>query len=184
MTVPFFISDTHFGHRYVSSLRGFDTPEAHDASLVADWNSVVGPTDPVYLLGDVSFRGVTYTQSIFDQLNGYIYIVPGNHDHKPAMLAKVLGDRGEVLPQLVRIDIPGLEHKVTLCHFPMASWDKSDRGSVHLHGHLHGTDSHHFCAPFRGEGTRINVDVESIISVSGLMAPLHFSHVLASGVRT
>jgi calcineurin-like phosphoesterase family protein len=27
---------------------------------------------------------------------------------------------------------------VTMFHYPIAEWDQMHRGSVHLHGHLHG----------------------------------------------
>lgn len=184
MPQTFFISDTHFGHRFVSKLRGFESPEEHDQALISAWNKVVSSEDEVYLLGDVSFRGTGYTLEQFAQLKGTIRIVPGNHDKKLTVLERAVAGRGEILPPIHRIKVPGQDLKVSLCHFPMASWDGSDRGSVQLHGHLHGSKSHHFCAPYKGKGTRINVDVESIVESTGKMSPLKFDTVLAKLPRT
>lgn len=84
MTV-FFTSDTHFLHKKVSALRGFDTPAEHDAELIRKWNSVVRHDDDiVWLLGDVGIptKGAT-DKDVLDlvrQLNGRKQLVTGNHD--------------------------------------------------------------------------------------------------------
>ena len=33
------------------------------------------------------------------------------------------------------------EVKVVMFHYPIAEWDQMHRGSVHFHGHLHGSVS-------------------------------------------
>ena len=52
----------------------------HDAAVIKNWNSVVGPDDIVYHLGDVMLGDNTYGMNCLRQLNGTIYIIPGNHD--------------------------------------------------------------------------------------------------------
>lgn len=50
----YFTSDPHFGHRKVAEIRGFDSPEEHDAALAANWRAVVRPGDKVWVLGDLA----------------------------------------------------------------------------------------------------------------------------------
>lgn len=28
-------------------------------------------------------------------------------------------------------------HKITLCHYPMMSWNGCNKGAFHIHGHIH-----------------------------------------------
>lgn len=37
----------------------------------------------------------------------------------------------------IHVGVGGQNHSITLCHFPMMSWYKSNHGSLHLHGHIH-----------------------------------------------
>lgn len=82
MSKIFVTSDTHFGHdrEFVWGPRGFSSIEEHDAAIIANWNSVVGPDDIVYHLGDVMLKDNEHGMNCLRQLNGTIYIVPGNHD--------------------------------------------------------------------------------------------------------
>lgn len=82
----FIISDTHFQHRNIlnfkkndgSPLRDFESIEAHDEALVANWNRVVRPNDSVYHLGDVVINRKALP--ILYRLNGKLRLVRGNHD--------------------------------------------------------------------------------------------------------
>lgn len=179
----YFISDTHFGHRYASKLRGFETPEDHDAQLILEWNQQVTDNDHVYLLGDVTFRGMGYSKGIFDQLKGYIMVVPGNHDRNVRVLERLLEGRGKMLPPIHRCLQVGIEKKITLCHFPLAAWDGSDRGSINFHGHLHGTN-HHMCDKYTGAGLRFDVGVEVLRRTFGTMAPATAQQIIAKVDQT
>ena len=81
MSQVFFCSDTHFGHAqpFIYEDRGFDTVEEMNETIVKNWNSVVGPDDTVYLLGDVIMGGITNIKYLA-RLNGHIEIIAGNHD--------------------------------------------------------------------------------------------------------
>ena len=46
------VSDTHFSHKLLATLRGFASPEEMDEVLIQNWNSLVKPHDRVYHLGD------------------------------------------------------------------------------------------------------------------------------------
>jgi len=87
MTKTFLISDTHFGHdnayKFVDSKGERIRPWATNALdgdevMVERWNSVVGPKDRVYHLGDVAIprRGL----KVLAQLNGRKKLIRGNHD--------------------------------------------------------------------------------------------------------
>ena len=82
--MDYFISDLHFGHEncLVFDNRPFKSIEEHDATIIKNWNDVVGMDDDVYLLGDISWYNATKTIEIFNQLNGRIHLIRGNHDSK------------------------------------------------------------------------------------------------------
>lgn len=78
----FVTSDTHFGHdrEFLWGPRGFISHVEHDRQVIENWNSVVGPDDTVYHLGDVMLGDTEYGMSCLAQLNGHIKIIRGNHD--------------------------------------------------------------------------------------------------------
>ena len=84
MSEVFFIADTHFGHKNIINFeaikpfRPFTSIEEHDAELIRRWNSVVGPKDIVWHLGDFCFG--ERNLEIAAQLNGDKRLVMGNHD--------------------------------------------------------------------------------------------------------
>lgn len=82
MSKIFVTSDTHFGHdrEFLWGPRGFTNYLDHDEYIIKQWNSVVGFEDIVYHLGDVMLGDNEYGMNCLRQLNGIIYIIPGNHD--------------------------------------------------------------------------------------------------------
>lgn len=134
-----FTADTHFGHANAIKHcnRPFSSAEEMDVTMIKRWNRKVSPNDTVYHLGDVAFSNIERVKEVFSQLNGKIYLVPGNHD---AALMKKKEFRDlfvEVLQPIFETKI-GAQH-VVMCHYPMDSWNRSFHGSIHLHGHTHGT---------------------------------------------
>lgn len=133
----FFISDLHFGH--VNALafdnRPFATIEKHDEYIINGWNSTAGIDDDVYLLGDISWYGSVKTLEIFNQLNGSIHLIKGNHDLKllknPELRARFM----EI------VDYKELElekgKKIVLSHYPIPCYNKHHHGWIHLYGHVH-----------------------------------------------
>ena len=51
-----------------------------DEALIANWNSVVGPDDIVFNLGDFAFAPNWRWKEILSRLNGHHYLILGNHD--------------------------------------------------------------------------------------------------------
>ncbi|MCJ2035600.1 metallophosphoesterase family protein [Methylobacterium sp. J-068] len=131
----FFTADTHFGHKGILAMSGrpFGSIEEHDEALIAAWNSVVGPRDEVWHLGDFAM-GVTPERcaQIFKRLRGARKIlVKGNHDK-----SKVTNLPWHAQHMLATPKIEGV--RLTLCHYPMRAWVSAWRGGINLFGHTHG----------------------------------------------
>ena len=80
----FFTSDTHFGHSNIIWMckRPYNDIEEMNEKLIENWNSVVGPDDIVFHLGDFAFGGQPLWRRIREQLNGNIVLIKGNHDER------------------------------------------------------------------------------------------------------
>ncbi len=141
----FFTSDTHFGHEGIikHSSRNFPDSFSMDGELVRRWNKKVRPDDTVFHLGDLSFKGVSYTADILAQLNGNINWVLGNHDKALKGKAEIKARMSSIQP-LLELNVDG-QH-IVMCHYPMLTWNKAHYGAWMLHGHSHGTLRH----PYEG----------------------------------
>jgi calcineurin-like phosphoesterase family protein len=150
----FFCADPHFGHKSIIDFceRPFTNVDTMDDALIRNWNATVPPDGTVFLLGDFSFHKKDHSEWILNQLNGRIILIRGNHDHTKNI--KFFDEVHEMLQikvvDNVRGKFQGCTH-ITMCHFPMAIWNKKQYGSWHLHGHSHGTykpamnvSDHHF----------------------------------------
>lgn len=151
----FFTSDHHFGHAGVlkHTERPFPSIKEMDEALIAAWNSRVKQGDSVYHLGDFSFHKRPETESILRRLQGQKFIVLGNHDK---ILRKGEWAGFAWMKDYYELRVPAelLEsRKIVLCHYGIESWAKAHYGSVHLHGHSHGT-----LAP---RGRRMDVGVDT-----------------------
>jgi len=159
-----FTSDHHFGHANIIGYTGrpFKSVEEMDGEMISRWNEVVGPDDTVYHLGDFTLGPdiVRYAAN----LNGHIRIIPGGHDKR--WLKRYDGSLPNlgVLDWLVIFGMPG--YKITLCHYPLLSWEQSHRGMPHFHGHCHGTigrmgaSGDRQLPPGRVIGRRVDVGVD------------------------
>jgi calcineurin-like phosphoesterase family protein len=148
MTI-FVTSDTHFGHKNLvfnfnsSPHKGFfDTLEDFDEAMISAWNSQVTNEDTVYHLGDFAICGVTRQKEVLERLNGNLILVKGNHDSD-----KVFPDSPNLLDKT--FNFGGKKKQVIMCHFPFQVWNNKERGSYHLHGHLHGAELDSFSKGIR-----------------------------------
>lgn len=137
----FFTSDSHFGHSAILGLceRPFSTIEEHDLSLINNWNSIVGPDDTVFHLGDFCFGNTQKWREIREQLNGHIILIIGNHDWK--QLTQGVSSLFDHVSPAMRITVDN--RTVNLNHYPyltFAHWKTEvyrDAYSVALSGHTH-----------------------------------------------
>lgn len=133
MPNTYITSDTHFGWPTVLTKmkrRGFTDIEDHDTQVLDAINTKVRITDLLVILGDFSLEGAA--QHYRDQIRcRNIYFIKGNHDDSEEC-QRVFGDISDTL----KIKAGGVV--AVCCHYPMAFWDDSHRGSYHFYGHCHG----------------------------------------------
>ena len=134
-------SDLHFGHKNimkfcpVTRARFRDDVAYMNETMIKEWNDLIAPEDLVYILGDVAFMSGSDAGRTVMRLNGTKILVEGNHDRKTLQDVTFRNAFAEVHKYL---DINYNGTKVVMFHYPICEWDQMHRGSVHLHGHLHG----------------------------------------------
>jgi calcineurin-like phosphoesterase family protein len=133
----FFTADHHFGHFNIIKHCGrpFTTLEEMDGVLIENWNSVVGPKDNVYILGDFFWNSNTdYCWNIIKKLNGYKYLIVGSHD-------KFLSKKEALKSLFVWTKkyhvYKNNDIRAVLFHNPIYDWDKMELGAYHFFGHVH-----------------------------------------------
>lgn len=144
----YYISDLHIGHKNALRFdqRPFKTLEEQDEALLKNINATVTPQDNLYFLGDLSWYKPDKTLEFIKRIKcKNRYLIRGNHD-RWANDSKCKKEFQGIY-DLKRIDDNG--RIVILCHYPLAVWDQSHRGSFHLYGHVHNnknngdmTDTH------------------------------------------
>lgn len=151
-------SDTHFGHdkilQFQRDTRLGDNVEEMNEILIQTWNSQVRKGDRVYHLGDFSFMSKTKTLELIPRLNGQIHLILGNHD---GMIDKNRELRDLFASVQVYKTITFDDKYIVMMHYPIEEWNRSHRGSIHLHGHTHGGNSH----PLRTVQNRLDVGVDN-----------------------
>lgn len=142
MSKIFITSDTHFGHdrEFLFGPRGFTSIEEHDQEVIRRWNSVVGPDDVVYHLGDVMLNDNVHGMECLRQLNGQIKIVPGNHDTDNRLKLYAQLENVEVMPMAIPLKYQ--KYNFYLSHHPTltSNLEKAPYLRMHLinlYGHTH-----------------------------------------------
>jgi calcineurin-like phosphoesterase family protein len=134
-------SDLHFGHANIMKFcpdaraRFKNDLDYMNEMMVKEWNELIEPEDTVYILGDVAFLPAQKATEYMHRCNGTKILIEGNHDRKLLNDPSFRRCFAEV-HQYLRLNYEGT--LVCMFHYPIAEWDQMHRGSVHLHGHLHG----------------------------------------------
>lgn len=156
-TKHFVASDLHFGHANVilyeqcraealSKLTGYTVElinqlaaekqsallYTHNQMLIDAWNSVVGPEDVVFFLGDFCLtKNKELIQSWVSQLNGRKRMIMGNHDvRKPAFYMECGFESVSQYPVLYN-------RHIFLSHEPLPH-EIVPKGYINFFGHVHG----------------------------------------------
>lgn len=143
-----FTSDWHFFHDRIlefhpkrKEIFGTDIKEVTE-KMIQKWNSRVNKHDTVYILGDLSFGTVEQKRKLFQRLNGNKILILGNHDKIPTELQCYFNSISTIKNvKFKKANIPELNKdiEIIMCHFPLYRWKHYEKGSIHLHGHCHGS---------------------------------------------
>ena len=136
----FWVSDTHFSHNNILKYcnRPFESVEAMNEALVANWNSVVKPDDHIYHLGDFCFGNVEKWNWCLEpgKLNGHIHLILGNHDPERVFRDGTLIERFDSIDYQKILLVEGWT--VIMNHFPFQSFSNNfDHKVIQLFGHIH-----------------------------------------------
>jgi calcineurin-like phosphoesterase family protein len=177
-----FTADFHINHANV--IRHCDRPfkdvSEMNRTLIDNFNSVVRTDDTTYHLGDFLWKGSwSMALSYFKRLNGHHKILEGNHDKYLRQLRKqdnpftkvfepYLTQSVQLIEPLKEINVEG--QRIILCHYAMATWPGSYRGSWMLFGHSHGK-----YMPQYGLTMDVGVDPNHYFPVSFQQVKAHMS---------
>lgn len=148
MSRIFFTSDLHFGHKHIvkfcpKTRSQFKTVQEMDEFLISTWNDTIKSKDDIIVhVGDFSFyREYSKNIELLNSLNGKIILIKGNHDEFLDVESRVLNDCKNLSEITSYKEINFNKTKICIFHYPMMEWNKMRHGSIHIHGHLHGTPS-------------------------------------------
>jgi calcineurin-like phosphoesterase family protein len=142
-TKIFFTSDTHFGHENIIKYcnRPFSDVHEMNKAITERWNEVIPEDGIVFHAGDFAYRSKTPLKGYREKLNGKIFLALGNHDRlKDVVKSGCFDDIQGYYDLIIRDDeMDNESQRITICHYPMYSWNQSHRGSWMLYGHHHGS---------------------------------------------
>lgn len=133
-------ADSHFFHVNILQYchRPYTDVYQMNDDLINNWNKVVSPSDYVYHLGDLCFT-LEQLKLIIPRLNGKIKLVPGNHDHWVNDYKNEFRDKLSILPKIYEFRYDKIP--ITMCHYPLRTWNQSHFGAMHVFGHIHSEDN-------------------------------------------
>lgn len=175
MTQKTFVSaDHHFGHinilTYTDRGKHFNDVQHMNEMLVKIHNDRVAPNDIVFFLGDVVMGSREDNLKYVARMNGYKFLIPGNHDNCHPMYAHknkynysvdlyekhfsfIINKVDDIMteyhhwPMLTEDSMKPLH----FCHFPRTGdshdeerykkWRPLDCGIPIVHGHTHNKDN-------------------------------------------
>lgn len=131
----FFASDHHYNHANIltfkrddgTPLRDFKSVQHMNEHMISCHNSVVGPKDKVYFLGDVSLGHTAASLDFLERMNGEKVLIKGNHD---------LCTANQYLKHFKDIRGSHQFDGMILTHIPIHP-ESMSRWNLNVHGHLH-----------------------------------------------
>jgi calcineurin-like phosphoesterase family protein len=156
----FFTSDQHFDHFNIIKhcYRPFKTIDEMNENIVNAWNLNVSRDDVVVVAGDISMlpKADLIYKKFLNRLKGNKVFLRGNHDHWMKEKRYIYNKRIE-------------GQHVSVCHYPMRTWQNSNHGAWQLHGHSHGT-----LEPFHNQ---LDIGVDNAYKLFGSFRPFSFNDI-------
>ena len=172
-----FTADLHLGHANIIKhcQRPFSSVDEMDEHLISVWNSHVRQNDTVFIIGDLIFRSTASPDSYLSRLRGKKHLILGNHDKDWVKKA----DMAKHFATVERFsEISDGQHKITLCHYPLMSWNHIKKGSYMIHGHIHNNRDALYFPLIREMPNLLNAGVE----INGYH-PVTFDEILENNVN-
>ena len=172
-----FTGDQHFGHANIIRHCGrpFESVGEMDETLISNWNRAVKPSDTVYILGDLFFRNAVPAEGYLQRLHGKKHLIAGNHDKdwiKKTDMPRYFESVGSYA------EISDGAHKITLCHYPMMTWNGAAKGGYMIHGHIHNDTSAIYFPLWRQMPNLLNAGVDI-----NKLCPVHFNALLKNNTK-
>jgi calcineurin-like phosphoesterase family protein len=152
--MKFFTADCHFNHKLPikKKLRPFSSVEEMNEALIFNWNNKIRTNDDIYIVGDFAFGNA---KPILEQLNGYLHLVPGDHDASALKWAKLFVN----IDKIMIIKEQG--QVIIACHWPFFIWPRSHYNAWQIHGHTHDARTYP-----RGKSYNVGVDANDFTPIS------------------
>lgn len=114
--------------------RPFSSVKEMDETIIKNFNSKVKKGDTVYFLGDIGMGNANII-NFFDKISRGIqfHLIVGNHDKKISRNLLIARCSSVNIMKDIKIQ----DQKITLCHYPMYTWNCSHYGAWQIHGHHH-----------------------------------------------
>lgn len=132
MPDTYFVADPHFGHARIIEIckRPFASSDEQTEVLTENWNSVVKPSDDVWVIGDFCMAN---PKRYLRKLHGNIHLIRGNHDRYTGSETKA-GFASARDTKMLKLK----GQELWLAHYAHRVWPKAHYGAWHLFGHSHG----------------------------------------------
>jgi len=125
------ISDTYFFHMNIG--RYCDRPDGWQETIIKNWNHLIQPDEVVFHVGDLALGKRENIEGLAPLLNGWLYLMRGNHDRRSNAFYQQLGIT--LVPDPYRMNHPsGLQ--LVFSHRPIVPLEP---GLLNLHGHIHNS---------------------------------------------
>ena len=168
--VVWITSDPHYNHKNICrsvtnwrtqdgdvptyNTRNFQSIDQMNDALVNNINFKVGQNDTLIILGDIAFGGFESIGKFLDRLVcKNIHLVLGNHDHHIRNNRENIQELFISVSDYLQVRIN--DQDFVLSHYPFSSWNRLNKGVIHLHGHVHLSNQNKW-----GNGKRLDVGVD------------------------
>lgn len=148
-----YTADLHIGHTNIIQHcnRPFKNTEEMNGVILENWNKAVHKDDIVYILGDVALSNRFGVEEFLQKAKGRKILIKGNHDEWVKGHFRFYFE--DVLSYL---QIKRNGKIITMCHYPMMSWEGIGKNGVMLYGHIHNNKPRIYLPQMYNVGMDVN----------------------------